>query len=139
MDTQIGTISAVVAVFDIKLVSTQQSMNTTKVRRYGDGFAPRRPMTLSAIISPAPVSSSADARESVPPKRKIVFKSMDFKASFSLMTPVKINASAPTAPITQSLMPICFSKIIPISVSTSMMRERFCFHFGTWSKSFVSS
>lgn len=55
IDTQIGTKSAVVAVFDIKFVSTQQSMNTTNVRTYGDGFLPSIPITAVAISSPAPV------------------------------------------------------------------------------------
>ena len=49
-------ICAVVAVFDIKFVSTQQSMNTTNVRTYGDGFLPSIPITAVAISSPAPVS-----------------------------------------------------------------------------------
>ena len=106
METQIGAISAVVAVFDIKFVSTQQSINTTNVSTYGDGFSPRTPITAFAISSPAPVVCNADARESVPPKRKIVFRSMDFSAFFSLITPVKINASAPIHPVIQSLIPI---------------------------------
>ena len=74
MERQIGTISAVVAVFDIKLVMIQHSKNTTNVNTYGEGFAPRAPITLFAITSPAPVSCSADARESVPPNRKMVLK-----------------------------------------------------------------
>ena len=98
IETQIGAISAVVAVLDIKFVSTQHSINTTKVSTYGDGFSPNTPMTAFAMSSPAPVVCSADARESVPPKRKMVFKSMDLRAFFSLMTPVKISASAPIHP-----------------------------------------
>ena len=77
IDRQIGTIRAVVAVFDIKFVRIQQRMNTTNVSTYGDGFSPSAPITLLAISSPAPVSCSAAARESVPPKRKIVLRSMD--------------------------------------------------------------
>ena len=46
MDTQIGAISAVVAVLLMKLVSTQQSINTTNVNRYGDGLSPKSPTTL---------------------------------------------------------------------------------------------
>ena len=68
IDRQIGTIRAVVAVFDIKFVRIQQRMNTTNVSTYGDGFSPSAPITLLAISSPAPVSCSAAARESVPPK-----------------------------------------------------------------------
>ena len=77
MARQIGAIRAVVAVFDMKFVSTAQMINTTKVRSSGDGFSPSRPITVEAIISPAPVLFSAAARERVPPKRKIVFRSMD--------------------------------------------------------------
>ena len=139
MDTPIGAISAVVAVFDIKFVMIQQSMKITNVNMYGEGLSPSIPITLSAISSPAPVASSAEARESVPPNKKIVFRSMESSASFSLITPVTINASAPTHPITHNLMPICSSKIIPRSVNNRMIRERFCFHFGTLLKSFVSS
>ena len=83
MDIQIGAINAVVAVFDMKFVSRQQSTNTTNVNTYGDGLSPSIAITFPAIISPAPVSPRADASESVPPNRKIVFRSMDFKASFS--------------------------------------------------------
>ena len=56
IERQIGTISAVVAVFDMKFVMIQHSRNTTSVRIYGDGFAPNAPITLLAITSPAPVS-----------------------------------------------------------------------------------
>ena len=55
MERQIGTISAVVAVLDIKFVMIQQSRNTTSVKMYGDGFSPNAPITLPAINSPAPV------------------------------------------------------------------------------------
>ena len=106
MDTPIGAISAVVAVFDIKFVMIQQSMKITNVNMYGEGLSPSIPITLSAISSPAPVASSADARESVPPNKKIVFKSMERSASFSLITPVTISASAPTHPMTHNLIPI---------------------------------
>ena len=105
MERQIGTISAVVAVLDMKFVMIQQSMKITNVNMYGEGLSPSIPITLSAISSPAPVASSADARESVPPNKKIVFKSMERSASFSLITPVMIRASAPTQPMTQSFMP----------------------------------
>lgn len=65
-----GTIKAVVAVLDIKLVNTAHSTNTTKVRTMGEGFSPKAPITWLAIISPAPVEERADARERVPPNRK---------------------------------------------------------------------
>ena len=83
IETQIGAMSAVVAVFDMKFVMIQHRINTTKVNSTGDGFAPNAPITLSAIISPAPVTSNAFARDKVPPNRKMVFRSMDFRASFS--------------------------------------------------------
>lgn len=57
MDTPIGAISAVVAVFDIKFVMIQQSMKITNVNMYGEGLSPSIPITLSAISSPAPVAS----------------------------------------------------------------------------------
>ena len=90
---------------------------------------------MFAISAPAPVLSSAEARDSVPPKRKMVLRSMDFRASFSEMTPVRIRASAPIQPVMQSLMPICFSKIMPNRVSTRITRESTCFHLGTLLKS----
>ena len=55
MERQIGTISAVVAVLDMKFVMIQQRRNTTSVKMYGDGFSPNAPITLPAINSPAPV------------------------------------------------------------------------------------
>ena len=106
IDRQIGTINAVVAVFDIKFVITQHRRNTTSVRIYGDGSLPSAPITFSAIISPAPVFSSAAARDKVPPNKKIVFKSIDFNASFSEITPVNIKSKAPIPPETQRLIPI---------------------------------
>ena len=139
MDIQIGAINAVVAVFDMKFVSRQQSTNTTNVNTYGDGLSPSIAITFPAIISPAPVSPRADASESVPPNRKIVFRSMDFKASFSEITPVRINTSAPMQPVTQSLIPICSSKIIPRRVRTRTTNDTICFHFGTSSKFLVVS
>ena len=128
-----------VAVLDIKFVKIQHSINTTKVRTYGEGFSPKTPITFLAISSPAPVVCNADASESVPPKRKIVFKSMDFNAFFSLMTPVKISANAPIHPVIQSLIPICSSNIMPRSVNTKIIKDNACFHFGTLEKSFCSS
>ena len=139
MDIQIGAIRAVVAVFDIKFVMIQHRINTTKVNSTGEGFSPNVPITLSAISSPAPVTSSAFARESVPPNRKIVFKSMDFKAFFSEMTPVRINKIAPTQPVIQSFTPICSSKIIPIRVAIRITSDNTFFHFGTLLKSCDSS
>ena len=131
MDRQIGTISAVVAVLDIKLVITQHSKNTTSVSTYGEGLDPSAPITLFAICSPAPVSCRAAARERVPPKRKMVFRSMDFSASFSEITPVRIKTIAPSAPDTYSLIPIFSSKIIASSVRIRTTREAHCFHSGT--------
>ena len=98
IERQIGTISAVVAVLDIKFVITQHRIKTTKVSAYGEGSLPSAPITVLAISSPAPVCSSAEARERVPPKRKIVFRSMDFRASFSEITPVRISSRAPIPP-----------------------------------------
>ena len=139
MEIPIGTIRAVVAVLDMKFVITQQSIKITNVSTYGDGLSPSIPITFSAISSPAPVCSNAAAKESVPPKRKIVFKSIDASASFSLITPVTIKANAPIHPMTQSLIPSCSSNIIPTKVSSRITKERYCFHFGTWLKSFDSS
>ena len=139
IDRQIGTIRAVVAVFDIKFVRIQQRMNTTNVSTYGDGFSPSAPITLLAISSPAPVSCSAAARESVPPKRKIVLRSMDLSASFSEITPVRIRSSAPIPPEIHNLMPILSSKIIASSVRIRMIRDNHCFHTGTLLKSFSVS
>ena len=68
-----------------------------------------------------------------------VFKSIDASASFSLITPVTIKANAPIHPMTQSLIPSCSSNIIPTKVSSRITKERYCFHFGTWLKSFDSS
>ena len=139
MDRQMGAIRAVVAVLDIKLVMTQQRMNTTKVSSSGEGLAPSRPMTASAIILPAPDLSRASARDRVPPKRKMVFMSMDLMASFSEMTPVRISRMAPTQPEMASFTPICSSKIMASNVSTRITRERIFFHLGTLLKSFCSS
>ena len=69
-----------------------------------------------AIISPAPDLESADANESVPPNKNIVFKSIDFNACFSDITPVTINAKAPIHPVMQSFIPILSSNIIPSNV-----------------------
>ena len=139
MERQIGTISAVVAVLDMKFVMIQQRINTTKVSTYGEGFSPNAPITVSAIMAPAPVWDNADARDKVPPNRKMVFKSIDFSASFSEITPVTIRASAPTHPEMHSLMPIFFSKIMASRVSTRITRDKVCFHFGTSSKFLVVS
>ena len=139
METQIGAMSAVVAVFDMKFVMIQHRINTTKVNSTGDGFAPNAPITLSAIISPAPVTSSAFARDKVPPNRKMVFRSIDLRASFSEITPVRISRIAPTQPVIQSFTPISSSKIMPISVTIRITKDNTFFHFGTLLKSFVSS
>ena len=129
IDKHIGAISAVVAVLLIKLVNTQQSINTTNVKRYGDGLSPKSPITLLAIISPAPDLESADANESVPPNKNIVFKSIDFNACFSDITPVTINAKAPIHPVMQSFIPILSSNIIPSNVRISIISDNHCFHF----------
>ena len=136
IERQMGAIRAVVAVLDMKLVITQQRMNTTKVKRRGEGLDPSAPITLPAIISPAPVLCRAAARESVPPKRKMVLRSIDLSASFSEITPVTIRRMAPTQPETQSLMPIWSSKTMAASVRIRMTRERVFFHCGTFEKSF---
>lgn len=82
METQIGAISAVVAVFDIKFVSTQQSINTTNVSIYGDGFSPRTPITAFAISSPAPVVCNADAREKRSSEKENCFQINGFQRIF---------------------------------------------------------
>ena len=73
-DTAIGIISAVVAVFDMKFVSTQVTIKITRRRRIGLGSAPRSPTILSAISSPAPVVSNAFASVREPPKRNTTFR-----------------------------------------------------------------
>ena len=100
---------------------------------------PNKPITLLAISSPAPVLESADASESVPPKRNIVFKSIDCKACFSVITPVTISAKAPIAPVTHNLIPILSSNIIPSNVRIRITKDVHCFHFGTLLKSLDSS
>ena len=97
IERQIGTISAVVAVLDMKFVSAQQRIKTVKVKRYGDGWLPSARITEWAMSSPAPVSASAAARERVPPKRKMVRKSIALRAFSSEITPVSIRTSADTA------------------------------------------
>ena len=74
METQIGAISAVVAVFDIKFVSTQQSINTTNVSIYGDGFSPRTPITAFKISSPAQIVCNTIARKKNHTKKKNKFR-----------------------------------------------------------------
>ena len=151
IDRQIGTINAVVAVLDMKFVIIQHRINTTKVRIYGDGWLPSAPITLSAINFPAPVFSSAAAKDSVPPNKKIVLRSIAFNASFSEITPVRIRSNAPIPPEMQSLIPIyanaprhpaihnlipvCSSKIIPNNVRTKITKDKICFHFGILLKS----
>ena len=134
-DTAIGIISAVVAVFDMKFVSTQVTIKITRRRRIGLGSAPRSPTILSAISSPAPVVSNAFASVREPPKRNTTFRSMDFSASFSEITPVRTRRIAPIHAETSMLMPISFSKIIARITRISTTRETVCFHFGTWLKS----
>ena len=82
-ETAIGIISAVVAVFDMKFVSAQVTINITRRSTIGFGSAPRRPTILSAISSPAPVVSRALASVRDPPKRNTTFRSMEASASFS--------------------------------------------------------
>ena len=114
---------------------TQHRINTTKVRIYGDGWLPSAPITLSAINFPAPVFSSAAAKDSVPPNKKMVLRSIAFNASFSEITPVTINANAPRHPAIHNLIPVCSSKIIPNNVRTKITKDKICFHFGTLLKS----
>ena len=128
IERQMGAMRAVVAVLLMKFVITQHSMNTTNVNTVGEGFSPNAPITVSAMSLPAPVLSRADARERVPPNRNIVLRSMDFSASSSEITPVRMSSTAPMHPTTLKDMPICFSKIIPSSVATRMMRDKFFFH-----------
>ncbi len=46
MERQMGAISAVVAVLDIKFVIRQQRIKTTNVKSSGEGLSPRAPITL---------------------------------------------------------------------------------------------
>ena len=103
-------------------------MNTTNVNIVGEGFSPSAPITFSAMSLPAPVLSSAAASERVPPNKNIVFKSIDFRASSSEITFVRIKRIAPTQPVMLKEIPICFSKIIPKSVATKITSERVFFH-----------
>ena len=130
-DTAMGTISAVVAVLDIKLVIVQVMTKMTTSRISGWTSLPIAPISVSAIRLPAPVCSSAVASASEPPKRNTVLRSMDFSASFSLMTPVRIRMMAPTDADTCSLMPICFSNTIARMAMTSTASDIYCFHLGT--------
>ena len=77
-DTAIGTISAVVAVLDMKFVSTHVTTNITSRRTVGLGLEPIIPTILSAISVPAPVFSRALASASEPPNNSTTFKSIDF-------------------------------------------------------------
>ncbi len=123
IERQIGTISAVVAVLDMKFVSAQQRIKTVKVKRYGDGWLPSARITEWAMSSPAPVSASAAARERVPPKRKMVRKSIALRAFSSEITPVSIRTSAPIPAETQSFTPIFF-QISSRAGSESVQPER---------------
>ena len=84
-----------VAVFDIKFVNAQVTINITSKSTIGFGLAPKRPTILSAIRLPAPVMSRAFASDRDPPKSNTTFRSMDCSASFSLSTPVKTRNTAP--------------------------------------------
>lgn len=48
----------------------QQIINTVKVKRKGEGLSPSLPITTVAINFPAPVFSSACAKDKVPPNKK---------------------------------------------------------------------
>ena len=94
-----GAMSAVVAVLLMKFVMTQQRMNTTNVNIVGEGLSPNAPITVSAINLPAPVLSRAEANERVPPKRNIVLRSIDLRASSSEMTLQTMRSIAPIQPV----------------------------------------
>ena len=95
MEIPIGASRAAAAVLDMNCVRTLEIRNRTAVRRYGLGFAPIIPTTVSAISLPAPVFSIAVATESIPANRKIVTQSIPAYASFSLRQPVMTQRIAP--------------------------------------------
>ena len=76
MEIPIGASRAAAAVLDMNCVRTLEIRNSTAVRRYGFGFAPIAPTTVSAISLPAPVFSIASATASIPANRKIVTQSI---------------------------------------------------------------
>ena len=114
-------------------------MKTTKSRIMGLGLVPRKPTMVSAIRAPAPVVSRALARAREPPKSRTTLRSMDFRASFSVTTPVRTRMQAAMQAVTCSLMPICFSKIMARMQTIRMIRDVYCFHLGTLSKFLLSA
>ena len=109
MERQIGTISAVVAVFDMKFVMIQQRINTTNVSTYGDGFVTKCANHVfrdhvHLLLSP----DSAAARDKRTAKQeRWSLRSMDFSASFSEITPVRIRSQCSDShPEIHNLMPI---------------------------------
>ena len=130
-EVAIGTIRAVVAVLDMKLVSAQPTAKMTTSRTMGLGLEPRAPTMASAMRLPAPVVSSALARAREPPNSRTTFRSMDFRASFSEITPVSTRTMAPMQAETWILMPIFFSKIMARMTTTRTTRETICFQAGT--------
>ena len=138
-DTAIGTISAVVAVLDMKFVSTHVTTNITSKRTIGLGLEPIIPTILSAISIPAPVFSRALASASEPPNNSTTFKSIDFSASFSDITPARTSITAPRHAETCILIPILSSNIMARITRINTISDIACFHFGTLLKSFVCS
>ena len=134
-DTAIGTIRAVVAVFDIKFVIVHVTIKITRSNIIGSGFVPKNPTILSAIKLPAPVTSSAFASAREPPKSSTTSKSMDLSAVFSSITFVTTRITAPIHDESWMLTPISSSKIIAMITATSTASDTVCFHFGTLLKS----
>ena len=131
MDIQIGAIRAVVAVFDIKFVSAQVTMNMTRRSTIGLGSAPRSPTILSAISSPAPVVSNAFASVREPPKRNTTFRSMEFSDVFlgnnSCQNQEDRSDTCGNLNADADLFLKDHCRITRISTT----RETVCFHFGT--------
>ena len=73
---EIGTIRAVVAVFDMKFVSIAQIIKIIIISAVGEGLSPSFDTIELAIKSPVPVSFRADASASDPTYNRIVFKAM---------------------------------------------------------------
>ena len=126
-----GTIRAVVAVLDMKLVSAQPTTKMTTSRTMGLGLEPRAPTMASAMMLPAPVVSRALASAREPPNSRTTFRSMDFRASFSEITPVSTRMMAPMQAETWILMPILSSKIMARMTTIRTTRETICFQAGT--------
>lgn len=114
MEIEIGTIRAVVAVFDIKFVSVAQIIKIIIISAVGEGLSPNFDTIVLAIKSPVPVSFKADASARDPTYKRIVFMSIDFIASDDEITLVTTRTRAPIQAETKVLF--LFSFQIPWQV-----------------------